>query len=117
VDINLLTEIFVDKKIIPISILNNQGIELLETEIRDMFMQNDLSFNDNVYITNIRQKNALSKSIDSINELITGINNQMPVDFLAVDLKNVYDYIGELTGDSVSEDLISEIFSNFCLGK
>lgn len=117
IDIDKIKEYIKDTIIIPVSVKNLHGIEILENEIRNMFEIGNINFNDNIYITNVRHKNALDKALTSLDEIIKSVNDGMPIDCLAIDLKNVYDSIGELTGDSVKDDLIEQIFSNFCLGK
>lgn len=103
--------------IIPISVKTSDGMEILSNHIRDMFMMGNINFNDYVYITNVRHKTALEKALTSIDEVINSLSMGMTEDFLAIDLKNVYEAICEITGDSVKEDLIKQIFSQFCLGK
>lgn len=106
-----------ESHIIPISVINLKGIDKLEESIKEMFFIGKIDFNDNVYITNVRHKNALDNALNHLNEVKKSIENGFPEDFWAIDLKNVYENIGEVTGDSVNEDLIQQIFSQFCLGK
>lgn len=104
-------------KVIPTSVKNNRGLTDMETVIKDMFLLGNISFNDNLYITNVRHKVSLENTIDSLSIVKESINMGMPEDCWSIDLKNTYDYLGEITGDSVGEDLINQIFSQFCLGK
>ncbi|MCT4597299.1 MAG: tRNA uridine-5-carboxymethylaminomethyl(34) synthesis GTPase MnmE [Vallitalea sp.] len=106
-----------DIKVIPTSIKNNSGLKDIEKVIKDMFLLGNINFNDNVYITNVRHKVSLENAIDSIIAVKESINIGMPEDCWSIDLKNTYDYLGEITGDSVGDDLINQIFSQFCLGK
>lgn len=103
--------------IIPMSLKELNGINLLENEIKEMFTVGKINFNDYVYITNVRHKNALMMALNSIKEFEQALLEDMPLDLLAIDLRNVYEAIGQITGDTVSEDLINQIFSQFCLGK
>lgn len=103
--------------IISLSVKTLEGMELLESSIKGMFLAGNINFNDHVYITSIRHKNALEKAIHSVDNVINGIMACMPIDLLAIDITNIYECIGEITGDSVKEDLIEQIFSQFCLGK
>lgn len=112
-----LNEYARESHIIPISVKNLEGIDKLEESIKEMFFIGKIDFNDNVYITNVRHKNALDNALNHLNEVKKSIENGFPEDFWAIDLKNVYENIGEVTGDSVNEDLIDQIFSQFCLGK
>ena len=106
-----------DKPVIPISAKEEQGIDRLEQTIKDMFYDGNLSFNDQIYITNMRQKAALSEALESLKQVMTSIQNQMPEDFFSIDLMNTYEELGSITGESVGEDLVNEIFSKFCMGK
>ena len=82
-----------------------------------MFLKGEVSFNDEVYITNIRQKAALRDACESLNKVIESIDNQMPEDFFSIDLMDAYESLGNITGESIGEDLVNEIFSKFCVGK
>ena len=106
-----------DKPVIPISAKEEQGIDRLEQTVKDMFYDGILSFNDQIYITNMRQKAALSEALESLKQVMTSIQNQMPEDFFSIDLMNAYEELGSITGESVGEDLVNEIFSKFCMGK
>ena len=106
-----------DIPVISVSAKEEQGISELETVVKDMFLKGDISFNDQIYITNIRQKNALSEALESMKKVIQSIDDGMPEDFYSIDLMDAYDSLGSITGESVGEDLINEIFSKFCMGK
>ena len=106
-----------DKPVIPISAKEEQGIDRLEQTVKDMFYDGNISFNDQIYITNMRQKAALSEALESLKQVMTSIQNQMPEDFFSIDLMNAYEELGSITGESVGEDLVNEIFSKFCMGK
>ncbi|MDA3846587.1 MAG: tRNA uridine-5-carboxymethylaminomethyl(34) synthesis GTPase MnmE [Vallitaleaceae bacterium] len=103
--------------IIPTSIKMDQGITVLENKIKEMFSLGKIDFNDQAYITNIRHKKALDKAMESVGEVIAAVEDGVPSDCYSIDLKNIYEAIGELTGDTVSEDLLKALFSQFCLGK
>ena len=106
-----------DKKIISVSMVNNSGIDELENTIKEMFFQGEITFNDEVYITNIRHKNALKNSLESLSLVINSIKDGMPEDFYSIDLMNAYESLGLIIGESVEDDLVQEIFSKFCMGK
>ena len=105
------------KPILSISAKNNTGIHELETLIEEMFFSGKLSFNDEVYITNIRQKNALAEAQNSLKMELQSIADGMPEDFFTIDMMNAYEALGTIIGESVGEDLVNEIFSKFCMGK
>ncbi|HJA65650.1 MAG TPA: tRNA uridine-5-carboxymethylaminomethyl(34) synthesis GTPase MnmE [Candidatus Mediterraneibacter cottocaccae] len=103
--------------VIEISAKEEQGISELEKTVEKMFLKGSISFNDEVYITNARQKSALTDARESMKKVIGSIENGMPEDFYSIDLMDAYEALGRITGDSVGEDLINEIFSKFCMGK
>ena len=106
-----------DKAIIAISAKENTGITELEDKIKEMFFHGEVSFNDEVYITNIRQKNSLQDALDSLNLVVQSIEDDMPEDFYSIDLMSAYESLGKMIGESVEDDLVNEIFSKFCMGK
>ena len=103
--------------VIPISAVEETGISQLEDEIRRMFFQGELSFNDEVYITNARHKAALEGALESLKLVKNSIEMGMAEDFFSIDLMNAYESLGRIVGESVGEDLVNEIFSKFCVGK
>lgn len=110
-------EKYLDMTIIPISAKENTGITELENTIKEMFFHGEVSFNDEVYITNIRQKNSLQEALDSLHLVVRSIEDEMPEDFYSIDLMNAYESLGRMIGESVEDDLVNEIFSKFCMGK
>lgn len=108
---------YLDKPILSISAKNNTGIHTLENLIEEMFFSGKISFNDEVYITNIRQKNALAEAKSSLQMVLQSIDDGMPEDFFTIDMMNAYETLGMIIGESVGEDLVNEIFSKFCMGK
>lgn len=103
--------------VIPISAKEEKGIEKLEKKLKEMFINGKVSFNDQIYISNVRQKNALADAEKSMEKVVDSINAGMPEDFYSIDLMDAYEALGSITGESVGEDLINEIFSKFCMGK
>ena len=103
--------------VIPISAKEEKGIEKLEKKLKEMFINGKVSFNDQIYISNVRQKNALADAEKSMEKVVDSINAGMPEDFFSIDLMDAYEALGSITGESVGEDLINEIFSKFCMGK
>lgn len=103
--------------VIPISAKEETGITELEEKIKAMFFGGELSFNDEVYITNARHKVALEEADRSFDLVRSSIEMGMPEDFFSIDLMNAYENLGKILGESVGEDLVNEIFSKFCMGK
>lgn len=108
---------YLNNPIISVSATERQGIDDLEQMIRDMFFHGNISFNDEVYITNARQKFALSEAQKSLEMVLQSMDDEMPEDFLTIDMMNAYKELGKIVGESVEEDLIDKIFSEFCMGK
>ena len=106
-----------DHKMIAISAKENLGIDVLEETITERFFHGTISFNDEVYITNIRHKNALIQAVESLKLVKQSVENGMPEDFYSIDLMNAYEELGTIIGEAVEDDLVNEIFSKFCMGK
>ena len=105
------------KPIVKISTVTKEGIEDLYNEIVKMFKTSKIEATNDTVITNIRHKNQIDKAVKSINEAINVAKEGQTEDILAVYIKQTLEDLGEITGDNVSEDIINEIFSKFCLGK
>ena len=86
-------------------------------KISEMYKINDIQLDDGEIVTNIRHKGQIDEALKSLNEVKNTINNHMPVDITEIYLKQVLADLGKITGDDISEDIINEIFSKFCLGK
>ena len=107
----------IDKPMIEISAKEESGIHELEETLKNMFFHGEISFNDEVYITNIRHKTAIQNAYESLQKVIMSIDNDMPEDFYSIDLLDAYESLGSITGETIGEDLVYEIFSKFCMGK
>ena len=116
VDMKALKE-RVNRPVISVSAKEETGIRELEKEIKNMFFSGEISFNDEVYITNARHKEALMEAAESLRLVKNSIEMDMPEDFFSIDLMNAYESLGRIIGESVGEDLVNEIFSKFCMGK
>ena len=82
-----------------------------------MFIEGNLSFNDEVCITNIRHKAALMDAEESLVQVKNSVEMDMPEDFFSIDLMSAYESLGTIIGEAVEDDLVNEIFSKFCMGK
>ena len=107
----------INKRIIKISAKNGNGIEELYNEIENMFQIKNLETDGEIIITNIRHKNQIEYAINNINEAINAVKNNLPIDIISISIKQTLEDLGKITGENVSEDIINEIFSKFCLGK
>ena len=117
IELEKIEEFVNSEDIIKISALKHQGIEELQDKIEAMVYHGSVKNSSNLMITNSRHKDALFKAYESINDAISAIEQRMPYDFIEVDFKNIWDYLGYINGDTVREDLLDTIFANFCLGK
>ena len=103
--------------VIGISALKEEGLDEFSDTVCHMFYNKDINFNDQVYITNIRQKEALKEAYDSLSKAMESIENGMPEDFFTIDMMDAYSSLGSVIGEAVEDDLADEIFSKFCMGK
>ncbi len=107
----------VSNSIIKISALNRIGIEDLYEEISKMFNLNEINFDNDLIITNVRHKNLISKSVENVKKAKESIKDNMPLDIIAIFIKDILEDLANITGEMVTEDIINEIFAKFCLGK
>lgn len=107
----------ISDNIIKISALNGEGLEDLYDIISKMFSLNEINLDNDVVITNLRHKNLISQAIDNVKKARDTVNNDMPIDIIAIFIKDILEDLGNITGEIVTDDIINEIFSKFCLGK
>lgn len=105
------------KKIIKISAKNRNGIDELYEEIERMFNIKELDLDSGNVITNIRHKNQIVKAMENLENAINSIQLNLPIDIISINIRQILDDLGKITGENVTEDIINEIFSKFCLGK
>ena len=116
VQMDSLNEIM-DFPISSVSVKNTDGIDELREKIKELFFKGEIIANTESVITNLRQKESLQHASNSLLEVEVSIKNKMPEDFFSIDLMSACDALGEITGESVAEDLVNEIFEKFCTGK
>ncbi|MDR5658906.1 tRNA uridine-5-carboxymethylaminomethyl(34) synthesis GTPase MnmE [Serpentinicella sp. ANB-PHB4] len=117
IDEGAIVEYIDSKNIIKLSVLSETGIEDLEERIVDMVYKGDVKSKDTVMVTNARHRNALERALKSLEEGVEAIEQKLPLDFIEVDVRDCWEALGEISGDTVEEDLINHIFQNFCIGK
>ena len=110
-------EIVKFNNIIKISALKKEGIDKLYEKINDLFNFNQINVDNDIVITNERHKIQIQKAIQNLNKAIKSLSINMPIDIVAISLKDVLSDLGEITGEEASEEIINEIFARFCLGK
>ncbi len=106
-----------DKRVISFSAKEGFGLSELKDAIKDMFMNQELSFNDEWCLTNLRHKQAMGEALESLKLVKQSVEDGMPEDFFSIDLMNAYEKLGLIVGEAVEDDLVEEIFSHFCMGK
>lgn len=114
---NEVQSLLPDKKVLVVSVKEKKGLDELEAEIRRMFFGGQINADDGMMVTNIRQKELISKARDCVGEANNAVEKGMPLDCVAIDIRSAADYLGQITGETVAEDVINEIFSRFCIGK
>ena len=107
----------VSENILKLSALNGKGLEKLYETISKMFSLNEINLDNEIVITNLRHKNLISKALINVKKSEEAIEQNMPVDIIAIFIKDILEDLGNITGDVVTDDIINEIFSKFCLGK
>jgi tRNA modification GTPase len=105
------------RDVILFSAKEGEGMDLLENEIRELFYSGKVTYNDQLYITNARHKEALDSTYRSLCQVKNSVEAGMPEDFYSIDLMDAYADLGLIIGESVEDDLVNEIFSKFCMGK
>lgn len=104
-------------RMISISAKEQTGIDKLQQAVQEMFFSGEVTFNDQVMITNIRQKASLQEALSGLELVLQSVRDGMPEDFYSIDLMNTYEALGSIIGEAVEDDLVNEIFSKFCMGK
>lgn len=103
--------------VLKISVLNGNGLEKLYSVIAKMFSLDEINIDNDVIITNLRHKNLISKAIENVKKARDTVKENMPIDIIAIFVKDILEDLGNITGEFVTDDIINEIFSKFCLGK
>ena len=107
----------ITENVLKISALNGDGLEKLYALISKMFSLEEINVDNDVIITNLRHKNLISKAIENVKKAKKTVEENMPIDIIAIFIKDILEDLGNITGEIVTDDIINEIFSKFCLGK
>ncbi|EAE7318786.1 TPA: tRNA uridine-5-carboxymethylaminomethyl(34) synthesis GTPase MnmE [Listeria monocytogenes] len=116
-DINRVRELAGENPIVSTSLVNDEGLEALEEAIKTLFFAGDIDAGDATYVSNVRHIALLHQALEALNGVTTGIQLGMPVDIVQIDMTRAWDLLGEITGDSVQDELLDQLFNQFCLGK
>ena len=107
----------ITENVIKISALNGVGLEKLYNLISKMFSLEEINVDNDVIVTNLRHKNLISKAIENVKKAKNTVQENMPIDIIAIFIKDILEDLGNIKGEVVTDDIINEIFSKFCLGK
>jgi tRNA modification GTPase len=116
-NVKQLGDLFGQENVIEMSVIEKYGIDILEERIKGLVFQGRINIEKNNMVTSIRHKNLLDKAAENVERALVSIGNEVPVDLISVDIKEAWSCLGAITGDTVEEDIINEIFSKFCIGK
>ncbi|MFC9447741.1 tRNA uridine-5-carboxymethylaminomethyl(34) synthesis GTPase MnmE [Bacillus cereus] len=117
IDMERVTELAAGNRVITTSLIEEQGIDELEKAIADLFFEGTIDSADMTYVSNARHIGLLTQAGQTIGDAIDAIENGVPIDMVQIDLTRTWEILGEITGDTVHESLIDQLFSQFCLGK
>ncbi len=117
IDFTQLTKEIDEGELLNISVLKNEGINKLEEKIAKLFFGGIENSQTTIMVTNARHIGLLNQARDSLDSVLSGIEANMPVDLIQIDMTNCWDLLGEITGDSYQDELLTQLFSQFCLGK
>src|SRR4051795_4561142 len=117
IDLERVQQLAQNHKLITTSLIEEKGIEELEEAIADLFFSGSIEANDMTYVSNSRHIGLLTQALNSMKEVRNGIEIGIPIDIIQIDLTRSWELLGEITGDSVHDELINQLFSQFCLGK
>ena len=106
-----------DHEIISVSAKEHQGFDAFRNYITNAFLEGRISYNDEIFISNQRQYDLLTKSVNSLRNVLCSIDQNMPEDCFSIDLNDAYEQLCLLTGERMNDDVINEVFSKFCMGK
>lgn len=113
----ILREYANDEEIIDMSMLSEKGLDQLQAHIQDKFLSGNIQSQDVTYLLNSRHVNLLQQAMRALDEVIAGTEMMIPVDLIQIDFTRAWDLLGEITGESVQDELLNKLFSQFCLGK
>lgn len=116
-DKSVIYDLFKENQIIEMSIVEEKGISELEESILDLFFDGEIKVDDTVMVTNLRHRDLLVKARDNISNGIEDMKNGYPLDAVEIDLRNAFNQLGEITGETIEEDVLDKIFKDFCIGK
>lgn len=106
-----------DDNIININTISSDGLDSLKNKIKEMFYLEEINTSDYTYLSNARQIGLVKSSLNTLKNVEEGLNNNVPVDLIEIDLRKIWEQLGEIIGETYTDELIDQLFSQFCLGK
>lgn len=117
VDLAKVYKLYPSERVVPMSITENIGVAQLESAVSSIFLAGELEMDDPTYVSNIRHIHLLQKSKANLREAFDAVDLHVPIDMIQIDIRSAWETLGEIVGDTITESLIDQIFSQFCLGK
>src|SRR5690606_1103188 len=117
IDLEEVRRLIGDTPLVTLSLKEERGLDRLEEAIGELFFAGKVEGTEATYVSNVRHIHLLERALGNVRDAIAGIEGNIPLDMVEIDLKNAWQHLGEIIGEAVSEDLIDQIFSQFCLGK
>ena len=117
IDIDEVSNLAGDKRIVTTSLLQEEGVDELEEAIASLFFEGSIEASDLTYVSNARHISLLHLAKATVTDAIEAAHNEVPVDMIQIDVTRTWEILGEIIGDTVEESLIDQLFSQFCLGK
>jgi tRNA modification GTPase len=99
------------------SALSDAGLQRLEDALADQVLSGKMSYSESMLVTSTRHQEALRQAVEHLDAALSALKQGVPLDFVSIDLRAAYEALGEVTGETASEDLLDKIFSEFCIGK
>ncbi|QTN01194.1 tRNA uridine-5-carboxymethylaminomethyl(34) synthesis GTPase MnmE [Sediminibacillus dalangtanensis] len=117
INLEKVKELAKDHSVITTALIEEKGIDDLEKAISETFFEGDLDAGDLTYVSNVRHIQLLKQALQALSDAMEGMENQMPIDLVQIDVTRTWEILGEIIGDTVHDSLIDQLFSQFCLGK
>ena len=117
INLDQVKELANNTPIITTSLLKDEGLDELETAIAEIFFSGELETRDLTYVSNIRHIQLLKESKQALEDAMESLEINMPLDIVQIDVTRTWEFLGEIIGDTASDRLIDQLFSQFCLGK
>ena len=116
-DKNIDDSIFDENNVVRVSALDKECSNIIKNKVSKLYNLSELNNNDLTYLSNVRSISILKQTVEKLDEIRTALNDNLPIDFIELDLRNIWNLLGEIIGETYTDELIDKLFSQFCLGK